>query len=96
MLSISRSKGNRFAQGAASTTSWLGKKGLRMDLPNDLIVEDRAVDLHYSILPNETIHIGDAKYLHARCYLDCTDVWHSNIYDHANARELIVDCLKRC
>jgi hypothetical protein len=96
MLSISGSKGNRFARGSGSITSWLGKRGLRMELPNDLIVEDRSVDLHYSILPNETIHMGNAKYLHGRCYLDCTDVWHSNIYDDPNAREILVDCLKRC
>jgi hypothetical protein len=64
-------------------------------MPNDLIVEDRAVDLRYSILPNEFVHYGTAKYLHARCYVDCTDVWHSNIYDDPNVRQLVVDCLKR-
>jgi hypothetical protein len=64
-------------------------------MPNDLIVEDRSVDPHYSILPNEMIHMGAAKYLHARCYLDCADVWHSNIYDDPNAREVMTDCLKR-
>jgi pimeloyl-ACP methyl ester carboxylesterase len=96
MLSISGSKGNRFARGSGAVTSWLGKMGLRIEMPNDLIVEDRSVDLQYSILPNEMIHMGSAKYLHARCYLDCADVWHSNIYDDQNARELLADCLKRC
>ncbi len=95
-LSISGSKGNRFARGSGSISSWLGKRGLRIEMPNDLIVEDRSVDLHYSILPNEAIHMGSAKYLHARAYQDCTDVWHSNIYDDPNAREIITDCLKSC
>lgn len=95
-LSISGSKGNRFARGSGSISSWFGKIGLRIEMPNDLIVEDRSVDLHYSILPNEAIHIGNAKYLHARGYRDCTDVWHSNIYDDPNAREIITECLKRC
>lgn len=96
MLSVSGSKGNRFARASGSISSWLGKRGLRIEMPNDLIVEDRSVDLHYSILPNEVIHTGSARYLHARCYLDCTDVWHSNIYDDPNAREVIADCLTRC
>jgi len=96
MLSISGSKGNRFGRASGSITSWLGKRGLRIEMPHDLIVEDRSVDLHYSILPNEVTHLGSAKYLHARCYLDCTDVWHSNIYDDPNARDVIADCLKRC
>jgi pimeloyl-ACP methyl ester carboxylesterase len=95
-LSISGSKGNRFARGSGSISSWLGRRGLRIEMPNDLIVEDRSVDLHYSILPNEAIHMGNAKYLHARGYQDCTDVWHSNIYDDPNAREIITECLKRC
>jgi len=65
-------------------------------MPNDLIVEDRSVDLHQSILPNEAVHYGAAKYLHAHCYVDCTDVWHSNIYDQPKVRELLIDCLERC
>jgi len=96
MLSISGSKGNRFARASGTISTWLGKKGVRIEMPNDLIVEDRSVDLRYSILPNEFIHHGTAKYLHARCYVDCTNVWHSNIYDDMNVRELVVDCLKRC
>ncbi len=96
MLSISGSKGNRFATASGTVVSLIGKWGLRMEMPNDLIVEDRSVDLHQSILPNETVHYGAAKYLHARCYVDCTDVWHSNIYDQPKVRELLIDCLKRC
>jgi pimeloyl-ACP methyl ester carboxylesterase len=95
LLSISGSKGNRFARASGTISTWLGKKGLKIEMPNDLIVEDRSVDLHYSILPNEFVHYGTAKYLHARCYVDCTDVWHSNIYDDPNVRQLVVDCLKR-
>lgn len=96
MLSISGSTGNRFARASGTISTWVGKKGLRIEMPNDLIVEDRSVDLHHSILPNEVIHHGSARYLHARCYADCTNVWHSNIYDDMNVRDLIVDCLSRC
>jgi len=95
LLSISGSKGNRFARASGTISRLLGKKGLRIEMPNDLIVEDRSVDLHYSILPNEFIHHGASKYLHARCYVDCTNVWHSNIYNDRNVRQLVVDCLQR-
>ena len=95
-LSVSGSKGNRFARASGTIASWLGSKGVRINMPNDLVVEDQSVDLHSSILPNEIIHFGKAKYLHARCYTDCTDVWHSNIYDDWNVRKLLADCLQRC
>jgi hypothetical protein len=81
ILSISGSKGNRFARASGTISSWLGNKGIKINMPNDLVVEDQSVDLHYSILPNEIVHHGRAKYLHARGYMDCIDVWHSNIYD---------------
>lgn len=96
VLSISGSKGNRFARASGTISNWLGNKGIRINLPNDLVVEDQSVDLHYSILPNEITHHRKAKYLHARGYTDCTDVWHSNIYDDWNVRDLLVDCLQRC
>jgi pimeloyl-ACP methyl ester carboxylesterase len=96
VLSISGSKGNRFARASGTISNWLGNKGIKINMPNDLVVEDQSVDLHYSILPNEIVHHGRAKYLHARGYMDCTDVWHSNIYDDWNVRDLLVDCLQRC
>jgi pimeloyl-ACP methyl ester carboxylesterase len=95
-ISISGSKGNRFARASGTISGWLGSKGIRINMPNDLVVEDQSVDLNSSILPNEITHFGKGKYLHARCYTDCTDVWHSNIYDDWNVRDLLVDCLQRC
>jgi pimeloyl-ACP methyl ester carboxylesterase len=95
-LSISGSQGNRFARGSGQITSWLGKIGLRIEMPNDLIVEDRSVDLQNSILPNEIVHHGKSPYKHARCYIDCTDVRHTNIYDDLNVLAVLLDCLKRC
>jgi len=95
-LSISGSQGNRFARASGQLTAWVGKAGLRMEMPNDLIVEDRSVDLQYSILPNEILHHGKSPYKHARCYLDCVDVAHTNIYDNQNVRNLMVDFLERC
>jgi pimeloyl-ACP methyl ester carboxylesterase len=95
-LSISGSKGNMFARGSGQMSSWLGRKGLKIGMPNDLIVEDRSVDLQNSILPNEIVHHGASPYKHVRCYLNCTDVWHSSIYDDPNVRAILLDCLKRC
>jgi pimeloyl-ACP methyl ester carboxylesterase len=95
-LSISGSQGNRFARASGQLTAWVGKAGLKMEMPNDLIVEDRSVDLQYSILPNEILHHGKSPYKHARCYLDCVDVAHTNIYDNQNVRNLMVDFLERC
>jgi len=95
-LSISGSQSNRFARASGQLTAWVGKAGLKMEMPNDLIVEDRSVDLQYSILPNEILHHGKSPYKHARCYLDCVDVAHTNIYDNQNVRNLMVDFLERC
>jgi pimeloyl-ACP methyl ester carboxylesterase len=95
-LSISGSKGNRFALGSGQLTAWLTKAGLRLEMPHDLIVEDRSVDLRNSILPNEIVQQGSTPYLHMRTYLDCTDVTHTNIYDDVTVRETIVDCISRC
>jgi hypothetical protein len=77
--SISGPKGNRFAGASGTISSWLGNKGITIDMPNDLVVEDQSVDLHDSILRNGIIHRGREKYLYARGYMGCTDVWHSNI-----------------
>jgi pimeloyl-ACP methyl ester carboxylesterase len=95
-LSISGSQGNRFAKASGQLTAWAAKAGIKMEMPNDLIVEDRSVDLQYSILPSEILHHGKAPYKHARCYMDCVDVAHTNIYDNHNVRELMVDFLQRC
>src|SRR5882762_313485 len=97
-LSISGSQGNRFARGSGQLAAWVGKAGLKMEMPNDLVVEDRSVDLQYSILPNEILHHGKSLYKHARCYMDCVDVAHTDIYTDTkqNVRELMVDFLQRC
>src|SRR6266478_1102419 len=68
-LSISGSKGNRFARGSGQIATWSGKRGLRIEMPNDLIVEDRSVDLNNSILPSEIVQHGKSPYEHVRCYL---------------------------
>jgi len=95
-LSISGSQGNRFARASGQLTVWADKAGLKMEMPNDLIVEDRSVDLQYSILPSEILHHGKSPYKHARCYMDCVEVAHTNIYEKQNVRDLIVDFLQRC
>jgi len=95
-LSISGSGANRFALGAGQLTAWFSQRGLRLELPHDLIVEDRSVDLRSSILPNEIVQQGNARYLHVRTYLNCTDVSHTNIYDDTTVRQTIVDCISRC
>lgn len=68
----------------------------RLHLPNDMIVEDRSVDLAQSVLKYEILSAAEAKYLHLRLYRDCVDVVHDNIYDHGKVRDIVVDCITRC
>jgi hypothetical protein len=95
VLSISGSGWNRFGKAPSGFMLWFGRLAGRLHLPNDMIVEDRSVDLVQSILPNEFVSGPEAKYLHVCRYVDCTDVIHTNIYDHWKVREIVVDCMTR-
>jgi pimeloyl-ACP methyl ester carboxylesterase len=79
-LSISGSAHNRFAKKRPALGVLVGLAGT-LAVPNDGLVEDRAVDLSASILPNEICHMGASRYVHLRAYPDCSDVTHSSIYD---------------
>ena len=93
-LSISGSRWNRFSLAAGQLTTWMRVGGIQLDLPHDSIVEDRSVDLRVAVLPNEVVHNGTAPYMHVRAYAECTDVTHTNIYNHPVVREYIVRCLE--
>jgi triacylglycerol esterase/lipase EstA (alpha/beta hydrolase family) len=94
-LSISGSRWNRFATASGQVATWTGLGGINLDMPHDYVVEDRSVDLASSILPNEVVHHGSARYLHVRAYTDCTSVTHTGIYDNQFVREAIVEFLRR-
>jgi len=96
LLSISGSGWNRYGKAPASAVLRLAHLAGRLHLPNDMIVEDRSVDLAQSILQNEVVSSSGAKYLHARLYADCIDVVHDNIYDHWKVRDMVADCITRC
>jgi pimeloyl-ACP methyl ester carboxylesterase len=96
VLSISGSGWNRYGKAPASALLRLAHLAGRLHLPNDMIVEDRSVDLTQSILQNEVVSSSSAKYLHVRLYTDCINVVHDNIYDHWKVREIVADCLTRC
>jgi hypothetical protein len=95
-LSISGSGWNRYGKAPAGVMLSLAHLAGRLHLPNDMIVEDRSVDLAQSILKNEILSAAHAKYLHLRLYRDCVDVVHDNIYDHGKVRDIVVDCITRC
>lgn len=90
-LSVSGSKYNRFSR----AVGWAVRVGIQLDLPHDGIVEDRSVDLRSAILPNEIVYNSSAPYMHARAYLNCTDVTHTNIYDSPVVRKYILKCIER-
>jgi pimeloyl-ACP methyl ester carboxylesterase len=94
-LSISGSGWNRFNKSSTPPIFWASHAAASFNLPNDMIVEDRSVDLAQSILPSELLSHPSAKYLHVRMYRDCTDVIHTTMYDHAEVRNLLIDCMAR-
>lgn len=96
ILSISGSGWNRYGKAPASVVLKLAHLAGALHLPNDMIVEDRSVDLKQSILQNEVVASSKTKYLHLRLYTDCIDVVHDNIYDHWKVREIVADCMTRC
>lgn len=95
-LSISGSGWNRMTKTKTDPIFWAPHLAARLHLPNDMIVEDRSVDLGQSIFPNEVLSATAPKYLHVRLYWDCTDVTHTTMYDHARVRDVLVDGLSRC
>jgi pimeloyl-ACP methyl ester carboxylesterase len=95
-LSISGSGWNRFKKAPAGPIFWAPHLAARLQLPNDMIVEDRSVDLAQSILPNEVLSAPARKYLHVRLYTDCIDVIHTTIYDHWKVKDILIDCMARC
>jgi hypothetical protein len=56
--------------------------GIRLDLPNDMVVEDSSVDMLRAPLPTE-VYDPDSQYKHIRTYFDCTDVSHSSIHSES-------------
>jgi pimeloyl-ACP methyl ester carboxylesterase len=96
MLSISGSGWNRFKKAPTPAMFWAPHLASSLHLPNDMIVEDRSVDLAQSILPNEVLSATNAKYLHVRLYRDCTDVIHTTIYNHGAVKDVLIDCMSRC
>jgi hypothetical protein len=96
VLSISGSKMNRFTAGSGQILRVTGKLGLNLTLPHDLVVEDVSVDLSRSILPNELVHHGSARYVHLRAYQECTDVTHSSIHNNQVIADYIADFISRC
>ena len=96
VLSISGSRWNRFATASGQATKWLALGGIQLDMPHDSIVEDRSVNLTFSILANEIVHQGSSLYMHLRAYEGCTDVIHTNIYDDWKVRDYLVDFFLRC
>jgi hypothetical protein len=57
-LSISGSGWNRFKKAPTPAMFWAPHLAANLHLPNDMIVEDRSVDLSQSILPNECFPLG--------------------------------------
>ena len=96
LLSISGSGWNRLGKTKTDPIFWAPHLAARLHLPNDMIVEDRSVDLRQSIFPNEILSSSQSKYLHVRLYRDCTDVTHTSMYDHANLRNVLIDAIERC
>jgi pimeloyl-ACP methyl ester carboxylesterase len=81
-LSVSGSRINRYRSVSARTLSSIpviGRFGLYLDLPNDLVVEDSSVDLGKAPLPCEIENLG-TQYTHVRSYRNCIDVSHSGIH----------------
>lgn len=95
-LSISGSGWNRMTKTKTDPIFWAPQLAGRLHLPNDMIVEDRSVDLGQSIFPNEILSAVSPKYVHTRLYLDCTDVTHTTMYDHARVRDVLIDGMSRC
>jgi hypothetical protein len=94
-LTISGSQSNRFAVASGQIGSWLGLAGINLEMPHDMIVEDRSVNLSESILPNEITHKGSGLYRHLQAYESCMDVRHTNIYDDPGVRDHLLDFLLR-
>ena len=94
-LSISGSGWNRFKKAPTPAIFWGPHLAASLHLPNDMIVEDRSVDLSQSILPNEILSHPSERYLHVRMYKECTDVIHTTMYNHGKVRGILVDCMSR-
>jgi hypothetical protein len=96
MLSISGSGWNRLGKVHAPFRLWAAHLGARLHLPNDMIVEDRSVDLAQSIFPNEVLSAPAAKYLHVRLYRGCTEMIHTTMSDPGKLWDVLIDCMDRC
>src|SRR6266404_8014884 len=92
-LSISGSGWNRFKKAPTPAIFWGPHLAASLHLPNDMIVEDRSVDLSQSILQDELLSHPSEKYLHVRVYRDCTDVIHATMYNHGKIRDILVHCV---
>jgi pimeloyl-ACP methyl ester carboxylesterase len=103
-LSISGSGWSRMSKAKTDPIFWAPHLAARLHLPNDMIVEDRSVDLAQSIFPNEVLAANPPKglpnylpkYLHVRVYEDCTEVTHTTMYDNGRVRDVLIDAMERC
>ena len=84
-----------FQESSNTAIFWGPHLAASLHLPNDMIVEDRSVDLSQSILQDELLSHPSEKYLHVRVYRDCTDVIHATMYNHGKIRDILVDCMSR-
>jgi pimeloyl-ACP methyl ester carboxylesterase len=90
-LSISGSRINKYRSLSARTLSSIpviGRLGLYLDLPNDLIVEDSSVDISKAPLPSEIADLT-IRYRHVRTYTDCTDVTHIAIHSNSVVEQVL-------
>jgi pimeloyl-ACP methyl ester carboxylesterase len=72
----------------------VGRLGVHLERPNDMIVEDSSVDLGEAPLPSEIEDI-DAQYEHIRAYIDCTSVSHTGIQENFEVIRLVRSRLRR-
>jgi pimeloyl-ACP methyl ester carboxylesterase len=73
---------------------YLGRLGVRLELPNDSVVEDVSVDLANGPLPCEIEDLA-AQYEHVRAYIDCTAVAHTSIHSAPEVAELVKHRLRK-
>jgi len=90
-LSVSGSRINKFRSLSVRTLSSIpvvGRLGLYLDLPNDLVVEDSSVDISKAPLPSEIEDLA-VQYRHVRTYTDCIDVSHTAIHSNSAVEQVL-------
>ena len=93
-LSISAVRVNRYSRGTLRNLSELlpmERISVRLDLPNDTVVEDSSSDLRQSLIPPE-IDV-DRGYRHVRAYPGSVNLNHFNVRESKAVVSLITDSL---